>query len=128
MKYIYYAHPKCYYGSLLEAQDMLLINDTFACNIANPSDPYQQKNWALYGMPWFDKHYLPVCDALVYRNYVGWHEVGAGVGYEIQAMLKANKPVYQIGLNGEIVQIFQCPDILPKEVTSALNQKYRRQV
>lgn len=128
----YYAHPKCFYGSLMEARDMIHIDTCFGSRISNPSDPYTEPNWKVHGMKWFDMHYLPRIKRLVFRRYPDG-EIGSGVAYEINAAIKEGVPVYEIHENPMQGLTLTIPAQkyvkgLSKKDTSKLNQRYRRRV
>ena len=96
--HVYFAHSMSDYGTTWEAKMMLAINDRFGKPIMNPSQKQFHRGWEVHGMHYFDKFFLPKCDTLVFTGFPDF-SVGSGVGWEVNAALKAGKEVYRLSRN-----------------------------
>jgi len=85
MGMVYYAHPICTYGTILEKYfiEFIKINEPDVI-LVNPNAPEHQEGYKKEGMDYF-KRMVQSCDA-VYAHGFGDNTIGAGVAQEMDWM------------------------------------------
>lgn len=101
-KGVYFAHSMSDYGTKWEKDKVAFLERTFKKPILNPSDKKYDLGWKREGMKFFDGHFLPKVDVLVFTPFPGGL-IGCGVAYEILHYIAAQSqrpdeylPLYEL--------------------------------
>jgi hypothetical protein len=121
---VYYAHPICTYGRLVEHRELTIIRRRFGrSEIVNPAD-YRYDPEKLRDQIGFCLDLVARADLVVFSRLLG--KVTAGVGKEVNHALKLGKRVYEIAA-GRIVERHRRVTYITPRATRSLYRKWRRQ-
>ena len=91
---LYYAHSLHIYNTPQEERDVQFL-ENLGFEVNNPNQPHHQDGYRVKGMDYFTEDILPGCDVCAFRAYPDMN-IPAGVGKEINAFVKMEKPVFEI--------------------------------
>lgn len=92
-KLVYYAHPITLYGSIIEAQDLLLLR-ALGFEVLNPNCPECDDGYKKYGMEYFTR-LIHNCHVLAFRAFFNGR-IPAGIFQEIAWAETEGKPVIEL--------------------------------
>lgn len=97
----YYAHPVCYYDTVIEAY---VVGRMKGCDleVVNPNTPEHQEGYAREGMDYFLK-ICEECSGCVFQSFTDF-TLGAGVAKEVESFLNRDLPVYHI-MYGQFITV-----------------------
>ena len=113
---IYFAHPISFYDVPREVELIKAIEKRFpSFQVENPNQPQHQAGYERYtkmpgkrGMDYFFEEVLPAMAAGVFLTFEDG-KFGAGVVGEAEFLTHRGKPIYEIDIEGKIIEMLLNP-------------------